>query len=466
MGFFTDTATGSMGQAEISELQKALSAGYGTDSAAFVGGRALIPENLESETVNVVAQLKEDCKVMNTVKKSPVKSTVHEVNLRTDHGDWRFLSVAEGGQSVETNQALERHTYAMKYLQTRRSVTKQMEAAETFEGALASEKLSGVETIVKATEFQIFHGDSEVIPTEFDGFLVSIKRARADRRNIVNLAGKSIGSVGESLFDDAAAEVYEKGGFLEKALFPSVLARDIKELFSDRLRFFPTDVYGAMKQLPDYPTAIGSTIQFTGDGAGADKFYHVKGKVSAAGDSLKRPPAPASVAAQASSSVDGSEFTADFAGDYNYTVHAVNQYGISEGTAVSAAVSVASGGSVTLTITPGTGNETTGYIICRSIAGGTDVMEMDKCGDSGEATTTYTDLNSELPGTASMLLLTEKRIQPVYTFGQLLPVCTFPLYPTNVAEMPFLVLMFGALELRAPQFCALVNNIAYTGGLY
>ena len=381
MGFFTGVDSGVAGQEEISGLQKALSAGYGTDSAIFVGGRALIPENLESDVVNVVAQLKEDCKVMNTLKKVPAKSTVHEINLRTDHGDWRWLSVEEGGLSEETNQGLERHTYPIKYLQTRRSVTKQMEEAETFEGALASEKLAGVETIVKAAEFQIFHGDSAVIPTEFDGFLASIKRTRADRRNIVNLEGKSIGAVGESLFDDAAQIVFERGGSLEKALFPPVLARDIKELFSDRTRFFPTDVYGAMKQLPDYPTAVGSTIKFVGDGAGADKFYHVKRKVSAAGNPLKRPPAPASVAAQVNSSVDGSEFTADFAGDYNYTVHAVNKHGISEGTAISAAATVAEGGSVTLTITPGTGNETTGYIICRSVAGGTDVMDMDKCWD-------------------------------------------------------------------------------------
>ena len=148
MGFFDSTSSGEMSAPEVNELQKALSAGYGTDSAQFTGGRALIPENLESEVVNVVSQLKEDCKVMNQVKTTPVKSTVHEVNLRTGHGDFRFVTVAEGGQSVDTNQSLERKPFNMKYMQTRRSVTKQMEAAETFEGALASEKISGVETII------------------------------------------------------------------------------------------------------------------------------------------------------------------------------------------------------------------------------------------------------------------------------------------------------------------------------
>ena len=465
MGFFDNTSTGEMGSQEVNELQKALSAGYGTDSANFTGGRALIPENLESETINVVSQLKEDCKIMNTVKKTPVRSTVHEVNLRTDHGEYRFTSVAEGGQSLDTNQSIERKPFNMKYLQTRRSVTKQMEAAETFEGALASEKLAGVETIIKGAEYQCFHGDSSIIPTEFDGFISSIRKAKESDRNILSLRGKSIGSVGESLFDNIASTVYEKGGYLDKALFPPVLAKEIKDLFKDRIRFGVQDSWGSMQALPDYPTAIGATIKFTGEGAGADKFYHVKGAVYAAGDTLKRPAAPASVTAVAAAN-SKSSFESDDAGDYKYTVHAVNQYGISAGTDVSAAVTVAAGEAVTLTITPGTGVAATGYIITRTAKDGSTLMEMDSVADSGDSTTTYVDTNDELPGTASMLFLTEKRIQPVYTFGQLLPVCTFPLAPVNVAENPFLVMMFGGLELRAPKFCGLVKDISYTGGLY
>jgi hypothetical protein len=55
-----------------------------------------------------------------------------------------------------------------------------------------------------------------------------------------------------------------------------------------------------------------------------------------------------------------------------------------------------------------------------------------------------------------MLFLTEQRVTPVYRFGQLLPVSTYPLYPTDKAVTPFLVIMFGALEVSAPEFCALV----------
>lgn len=467
MGYFDSTLSGEMDSREVNELQKALQAGYGTDSAAFAGGRALIPENLETETVNVVSALKEDCKVMNSVKKTPVKSTVHEVNLRTDHGEYRFVSVAEGGQSVDTNQSIERKPFNMKYLQTRRSVTKQMEAAETFEGALASEKLAGVETIVKGAEHQCFHGDSEIIPTEFDGFISFIRKAKAEEQNILSLRGKTVGSYGEKIFDEIAAQVFEKGGDLSKAFYPTVLARDIKELFEDKQRYIMNQPLPnlSFKSIPDYGCAIGSNIALSGEGAGADKFYRVKGKVVEAGDVQKRPPAPKSVTAVAKEKA-GSQFTAADAGDYMYTVHAVNQYGISAGTAASAAATVAAGNGVTVTITPASGVQATGFIICRSAKDGTEVMEMVSVANSGQNTTVFVDINGDLPGTASMLFLTETRIQPVYTFGQLLPVCTYPLAPVNVAENPFLVMLFGGLELRAPKFCALVKDIAYTGGLY
>ena len=465
-GFFDNVSSGEMSAGEVNELQKALAAGYGTDSSQFTGGRALIPENLESEVVNVVAQLKEDCKVMNSVKKTPVRSTVHEVNLRTGHGDYRHLSVAEGGASIDTDQSLERKTFAMKYLQTRRSVTKQMEAAETFEGALASEKLAGVETIIKGAEYQCFHGDSSIVPTEFDGFLASIKKANAADQNIINLKGSTLGNYGEKIFDEIAAMVRGKGGFLDKALFPTVLAKDIKEIFADKQRYLMNNPIPnlSFKTIPDYGTAIGANIALSGEEAGDDMFFEVKGEVVAEGDANRRPAAPASVTASASGS--GSSFTANDAGDYMYTVHAVNQYGISAGTSIAAAVTVAAGNKVALTITPGSGVAATGFIICRSKKDEAKVMEMDKVANSGNATTVYEDTNDELPGTASMIFLPKKRFQPVYTFGQLLPACTFPLAPTNTAETPFLVMLYGGLEVRAPKHCGLVKNISYNGGLY
>lgn len=468
-GAFAGAATGTMHSKEASELQKALQAGYGTDSAMFTGGRALIPEDLEAEVVNVVSHLKDDCKIMNSIKTKPARSTVHEVNLRTEQGDYKHLSVTEGGASLTTDQSLERKTFLIKYLQTKRSVTKQMEAVETFEGALASEKLAGIETIVKASEYQCFHGDSAIVPTEFDGLLASIERAKASERNIIDLKGKSLGTYGEKIFDEIAAKVRSNGAFLEKALYPTVLAKDIKDMFAEKQRYVMNlvtpDLGYRPKAIPDYSTAIGATIALSGDTAGDSMFYEVKGEVKASGDATKRPAAPKTVTASAASGA-GSAFATTDAGDYLYTVHAVNQYGISAGTSPAAAVTVAAGNVVTLTITPGEGVQPTGFIVCRSNKGGSEKMELDKVANSGESTTAYVDKNTELPGTASMLFLPRKRLQDVLAFPQLLPTCTFPLAPFDTAETPFLVMMYGTLEVRAPKQFGLVKNISYTGGLY
>jgi len=38
------------------------------------------------------------------------------------------------------------------------------------------------------------------------------------------------------------------------------------------------------------------------------------------------------------------------------------------------------------------------------------------------------------------------------------------MYPTDRLVTPFIVALFGALEVRAPEFCGLIDNLAYTGG--
>lgn len=465
MSFFNGVTSASQTD-ESQALEKALTAGYGTDSATFINGRALIPEDMEATTMNVVAALKEDCKVFNSLKTAPCRSTVHEFNRRKGFGNFRHLSVSEGGSSPETNQSIERAFAEMKYLQTRRSVTKQMETVDTFENALASEKIAGVETIIMGAEHQIFHGNSAVVPTEFDGLLAQLDKSGSNAF-IKDYRGNSIGAsgYGDAVFDEVADEIYRKGGEVNRALFPSVLARDIKDMYKDMVRLTTGDTKSIFPGIPDYETAIGATLRFSGAGAGADKFFRVKGVVEAEGDANLRPGAPASVTASAASAT-GSKFGTGDAGNYKYTVHAVNAYGISAGTALASPIAVAANDGVTLTITPNADGKATGFIICRSKAGGNDVMEMCQIAKGTGATTSFVDKNEDLPGTASMIFLPADKIQSSLSFGQLLPVSTIPLYPTATAETPFLVVLYGALVNRAPEWMALSKNISYHGGLY
>lgn len=466
MSFFANT-TKRMDAPSVDILKKALEAGYGTDSATYVNGRALIPENCEMETLNAIAENKESCKLMNTLKKTTMKSTVHEVNVRDSEGDYKYSTVPEGGLSSVTNQHIRRQTYDAKYTQTLRGVTRQMELVDTFENAYASEKLAGVNTIIKALEYQMFQGDSSVVPTQFDGFVASILKAKKEEQNIVDLRGGTLKDKGEWAFNEIAEKVFQNGAYIDRALFPPVLSKDVKDIMWDKIRFILQD---KANPLPPYPTAIGSVIKLQGEGAGADRYYHVKGKVEAEGDESLRPKKPKTVTPTAVEAADvtDSHFTVTAANgeSYMYKVHAVNAYGVSEGTFSSGKVIVTDKGGVKLTIERES-ESTTGYIICRSKAGATGAtatcMELCQIGANkdGDATT-WIDTNSETPGTASMLFLCEQtQTQQAYTFAQLAPVSTYPLYPTNAAITPFLVIAYGTLEVRIPKFCGLIKGIDY-----
>jgi hypothetical protein len=188
--FFDGGAETGIGSEEM--LLKALAAGHGTDSATFTGGRALIPESVETTMVNAMKAQAEDCKIMNTFKKRPVSSTVHEYNRRTSAGDIDFGTAEEGGVSQEDGQEIERVTRNMKYIQQYREVTEQMNVVDTFENAFESEKLAGTINLLKIAERICIHGDASVVPTEFNGLIKQIRDVNKARRNIVDFRGKSI----------------------------------------------------------------------------------------------------------------------------------------------------------------------------------------------------------------------------------------------------------------------------------
>lgn len=380
-----------------------------------------------------------------------VSSTVHEIITRESEGDFRHLSVAEGGVSSESGQQLKRRVYEIKYLQSSRAVTRQMEVVDTFENAMASETIAGIDSVIKGEEHLCLHGDSSVVPTEYDGFISSITKAPKEEQNIIDLKG---GKVTEDVFNEVAQRVYEKGAYLTRALYPPILANQIADIYRDKVRYMVGDKLGFFDGLPSYPTAIGAKIDFQGDGAGADRFYQIKGIVKAEGDKSKRPSTPTSITATAGTATCTIED-----GKYRYKAFAINSSGISEGKEVAAPVVVAGNVVVNITITRAS-DDTTGYIICRSKKDDTtgEPLEMVRIPCDGEATT-YVDKNEDLPGSASMLFLADRKIQPAFTFAQLLPACKYPLYPTNAAVTPFLIMLYGSLEVRVPKFCGLVKNI-------
>jgi len=466
------------------ELEKALNAGYGTNAANYTQGRALQREDLEATLVTVLDVKQKDCKVFHKLHKQPVSSTVHQVNRQTDVGSDEFLFVGEGEQATEGDPQFSRKIYETKYMSSKWEVSHPLTLTDNAENPINAQKVSAVMRVTKGTERCIFHGDSSVSPKQYDGFEKIISDAANDtskperlRSTVVDIRGLEIGEsdtidgvaidAGEALFDTIAEQVYNKGGDLEEAYFPPILASQFKTMYSNRLRFTTQDTRFTFEKLPNIVTAVSSTIRITDD-CGADKMFKVKGPVYAAGDATKRPNAPTAIAGVAAAD-SASQFTTAYAGNYTYAVHAINSYGISAATVVSAPIAVASGEKVTLTITPDSnGAAATGFIITRSNANGTQLMEMVRIPKTPQGATTYVDLNKDLPGTASIVLVTPytDEMEPNVSFGQLMGMSNFDLPTDSSLAHRGVVALYGMLEVRAPEYCALIKNVGYNGGLY
>lgn len=470
-------------QSQNTELEKALEAGYGTDAAAYTQGRSLQREDLEATLVTVLDVKQKDLKLFHKLHKQPVTSTVHQVERQTDVGDDEFLFVGESEKASEGDPTFQRKIYETKYTTSKWEVSHPLSLTDNVENAINASKVAAVMRVSKGTERCIFHGNSAASPKQYDGLIKIIEDSAKNtsvaerlRATVMDIRGLEIGETdtidgvtidaGEALFDDIAEKVYSKGGDLAEAYFPPVVSRQFKNMFSSRLRLSTKDEQFAMDKLPKIITATNSIINITDD-AGADKMFRVKGPVVAAGNSAKRPNTPTSIAGVAASD-SASKFSTAYAGNYVYGVHAINAYGISAA-ATSSTVTVAAGEKVTLTITPDTNGEAaTGFIITRSKAGGSDLMEMVRIANSGNSTTTYVDLNEDLPGTAQVVLLTPTtdEMRPNASFGQLMGMSNFDLPTDSSLAHRGVVALYGMLEVRAPEYCAMIKNVGYTGGLY
>ena len=470
-------------QSQNTELEKALEAGYGTDAAAYTQGRSLQREDLEATLVTVLDVKQKDLKLFHKLHKQPVTSTVHQVERQTDVGDDEFLFVGESEKASEGDPTFQRKIYETKYTTSKWEVSHPLSLTDNVENAINASKVAAVMRVSKGTERCIFHGNSAASPKQYDGLLKIIEDSAKNtnvaerlRATVMDIRGLEIGETdtidgetidaGEALFDDIAEKVYSKGGDLAEAYFPPVVSRQFKNMFSSRLRLSTKDEQFAMDKLPKIITATNSVINITDD-AGADKMFRVKGPVVAAGNSAKRPNTPTSITGVAASD-SASKFTTAYAGNYVYGVHAINAYGISAA-ATSSTVTVAAGEKVTLTITPSSNGEAaTGFIITRSKAGGSSLMEMVRVANSGNATTVVVDFNEDLPGTAQIVLLTPTtdEMRPNASFGQLMGMSNFDLPTDSSLAHRGVVALYGMLEVRAPEYCAMIKNVGYTGGLY
>lgn len=464
------TVSGEMSMGDVSELQKALEAGYGTDVATLQGGGALRIQSLEKTMLSTIQENKHFA-LFNELAKTNATATVDEWTEQSGVGGFLGGSTnTETGNIQNAQGQYNRRVGMVKFLMTRREVSFVATLQNAIVEAEAVEQQNGALQLLTDAEFLCFEGDSAVVPTEFDGIYSQIASLNSGS-HVIDAAGGPLNSI--DIVDRAAAQIAGFGNFgTPTHIFTSQLVQsdfntNLDPAFRVALTGQANEIalgapvkgistsWGDIKNVPDV---------FVRDERQMMPFEVDYPAVAAANNGFKPAALAHAVAADAAS-----KFAAAHAGNYYYAVAGVNAAGQSTAL-VSAQVAVAAGEKVTLTIDRSASATETGYAIYRGRKNGTnaltDLRLVARIPASGGAQTTYVDLNRKIPGTTKAYILNMTPGAQAITWRQMLPMTKFPLYPTVSAVIPWAQLLFGYLRIGKRKHHVVVENIVPTGAVW
>jgi len=430
-------------------LSKGLDAGSGVDAGAFTGGRALTRESLDATLVNVLWN-QDQAKLYQRVKKTNIRSVVHQWDLRTDVGATDGVFVDETDDGTEATQTISRQYTQAKYMQTLRKVSLQAKESDMIEDAIALEKEGGALVIIKIIEQTMFNGRSANLAEQFDGLDAQILAS-----NVIDLRGADATA---ALFED---QVNEASGLIAEnygqgtTQFSSVpVMRDFQRSLADRIRVpAGPQAYGA-SPFAKYPTTFGELEQLW------DVFIREGGAPVASVLTASAPATP-TVGVPSVGAKTGSLFAASDVGTYYYQVVGMNKFGDSVASAAQSAAVAAAGDGVTLAVTNGS-PAAVAYKVYRSKKGAADGSD---CRYAFTVPVTgspmnIVDLNTDLPGTSSSYILTLDAVYNAIEWLSFIGLMKFDLFSATAAVFPFLMLSYGALAVKKPQQHVRIKNIS------
>lgn len=481
---------GQMTQADLNELQKALSAGEitgrETTGLTTASGAPLKVESLEN-TLKVLTFKESDINLWKKIPKLPAYNTVEEYNELQSYGAENFSFNNEGELPEEDDSIYVRRAQLVKFMGTTRVISHPMQLVNTMIGDVVQQEIkNGTLKILRDVDKAIVFADQTMIPQQFNGLYAQHVQSFSslalwgNNETVIDLKGFRLN---ESVIEQAALTVIENHG--EGSLLaapPKVLSNFVKEFHDFKMI------------QPNTPALINATM-----GQRVDKFMSQFGTIdllydkfmksgtaktlASSATSTKAPNAPiADPAAPKAAVADaaGSKFVTGDNGDYRYAVSAVNRYGESALTNLSTAglpnaeVTVAVGESVTLTFTSGGGAvPATAYIIYRSVkddvattAAGTTFYPIFMVsvaqlgvGYDGGGPATVRDRNRIIANTESAFLIDPAN--DVWSFKQLAPLMKMDLAVLGPATR-FMILLYGTPMLYAPRKIVRFVNIGIT----
>ncbi len=467
------TLGGSMGGAPAADLLKALEASnYQTDVATLTGGGALGVQSLDT-AMKTTIQENEHFTLFNRLQSTSATNIVDEYVRQTNVGG--FLGGSTNSQMGVVRSATgeySREVGLVKFLMTLRQVGYVLNIGKNITEATAVEERNGALQLLTDANYLLYHGNADASPTQFDGIFAQIEKEIAAGQmsddNVVDLQGAKLDSIEALSKINVAVSRYGSWGRSTDIFLPNSVQNDLNMGLDPAFRWSPqgsnTPMIGGHVE--------GIRLQNGVLKTNMDTFIHdeenpmvypfevYNAAIATANVAFK----PASLTGVAASDAS-SQFTSGRAGNYYYAVAAIGAagQGLTEVTK-SAQIAVAAGQKVTLTITQSAATTESGYAIYRSRQNGTNTtndFRLVKIIKKTGATTTYVDLNRDIPGTVSVPLLNLGPAADAIGWRQFQPMTKIPL-PFGVGGIPVISwfqFLFGYLRITKPKHHGFVKNV-------
>jgi hypothetical protein len=466
---------------DFADLQKALTASnYQTDVATLTGGGSLGVQSLDT-AMKTTIQENIHFTLMNRLMSTMATNIVDEYVRQNGVGG--FLGGTTNtqlGVVRAANGDYSREVGLVKFLMSLRQVGYVLNIGKNIVEATAVEERNGALQLMTDAEYLLFHGNSDASPTQFDGIFSEIDKAiangKVDGANVVDMQGAKLNSVEPFSKIGVAVSKYGSWGISTDVFMPNSVQNDLNQGLDPAYRWTPDGTNTPM---------IGGHVQGIRLQAGVlktnmDTFIHDEthpmvspfeltySSVATANAAF----IPASVSVNAATSDASSQFTTTRAGNYFWAVASVGAGG--EGfTAVvkSGQTAVAAGKKAVLTITRSSAGTESGYAIYRSRQDGTNatndfrLVKVIKCDG---ATTTFTDLNRDIPGTVMIPQLNMGPSADAIGWRQFQSMTKIPL-PFGVGGVPvhsWFQFLFGYLRVTKPRHHGYIKNILPSNALW
>lgn len=457
------------------ELQKALQASsYRTDVSTLTGGGALGEQSLDT-AMKTVVQEEEHFVLFKKLQQTNATNIVDEFTRQSSIGGHLGGSTNSQMGVVRAAQGeYSREVGLVKFLMTLRQVGYVLNVGKNMAEPIAVEERNGALQLLTDAEYLLFHGDASASPTQFDGIFTQIEKeilaGKMGSDHIIDLQGAALDSIEPFTKLQAAVQDYGNWGRITETFLPTAVQTDLNMGLDPAFRWSPDGQNSALSvgahvagiRLTEgvLKTNIDTFIHH-GEFPMSKPFELTWSETAVKNAAFK----PQSVTVDAATSDAASQFTAARAGNYYYAVAAIGAGG--EGlTAVvkSAQTAVAQGKKAVLTITASAAGTESGYAIYRSRQNGTNEtadFRLVKIVAKAGATTTFTDLNRDIPGTVAVPCLNMNPASDAIGWRQFQPMTKIPL-PFGIGGMPVMSwfqLLFGYLRITKPKHHGFIKNV-------